>query len=185
MRLSLKDVRLAFPQVFKPAKVGDEGEPAYSASLLFPPKHPAHAELKAAAEALGKEKWGAKWATVKKELETKDRFPYHDGDAKANYAGFEGNIFVSARSQQGVRPTVIDRKRNPVTEQDGVIYAGCYVNANIELWCQDNKYGKRINAQLRGVQFLRDGDSFGGGTAASSDEFDEVDDEASGADDLT
>lgn len=185
MKLAISNARLAFPQLFKPAQVNGEGEPAYSCSLLLTPDHPAVAEIKKATEAIGKEKWGAKWPTVKKEMESKDRFPYHDGDMKAQWSGFEGNIYISCRSQQGTRPTVIDRKRNPVTEQDGLIYAGCYVNANIELWCQDNKYGKRINAQIRGVQFLRDGDSFGGGSAASADEFEEIDDNAAEADDLT
>ena len=184
MQLNLANCRLAFPQVFKPAKVGDEGEPAYSASLLFAPGSANDKLIRDAAEKIGKEKWGTKWPQVKKELEAKDRWPYHDGDTKANYAGYEGNIFVSARSQQGVRPTVVDRKRNQVTEADGVIYAGCYVNANIELWCQDNKYGKRINAQLRGIQFLKDGDSFGGGTAAKADDFEEIDDADAEADDL-
>ena len=54
-----------------------------------------------------------------------------------------------------------------------------YVNGSIELWCQDNAYGKRINATLRGVQFLKDGEAFAGGGSASADEFDDlgVDDE--------
>jgi len=29
---------------------------------------------------------------------------------------------------------------------------GCYVNALLELYGQDNKYGKRINASLKGIQ---------------------------------
>lgn len=180
MQIKIANARLAFPQLFKPAKVNGEGEPAYSCTLLLEPTHPAVAEIKKAAEALGKERWGAKWPQVKKELETKDRFPYHDGDTKANYSGFDGNIFISCRSQAAVRPTVLDRKRNQVSEDDGVIYAGCYVNAIIELWPQDNAYGKRINAQIQGVQFLRDGDSFGGGRAASADEFDDVDESDAG-----
>jgi hypothetical protein len=48
------------------------------------------------------------------------------------------------------------------------------VNASIELWCQDNNYGKRINASLRGVQFLKDGEAFAGGGVANADEFDDL-----------
>jgi len=46
------------------------------------------------------------------------------------------------------------------------------------LWAQNNQYGKRINAQLDGVQFVRDGDPFGDG-AVGVDAFDVfgVDDE--------
>jgi len=97
----------------------------------------------------------------------------HDGDAKAEYEGFEGNKFVSARAK--VRPTVFDQQRQELSEADGKPYSGCYVNASIELWAQDNSFGKRINAQLRGVQFLRDGDAFAGGSRpADADEFDEI-----------
>lgn len=183
MKLMLKNVRLAFPNLFKPTTVNGEGEPAYSCSLILPPNHPQLEELRKAQENVGKDKWGDKWATVKKEITAKDRFAMHDGDTKSQYDGFEGNFFVAARAKQSARPTVIDGNKSPLTEADGRPYAGCYVNASIELWAQDNAYGKRINAQIRGVQFFRDGDSFGGGSAASTDEFDEVSEGAT-ADDL-
>ena len=181
MKVKLNNVRLAFPQLFEAKTVNGEGEPAFSASFLMDPKHPAIAELKAAFEAVGKDKWGAKWPTVKKEIEAKDRLALHDGDTKADYSGFEGNFFVSARNK--TRPLVIDRDKSPLTAADGRPYAGCYVHASIELWCQDNAYGKRINASLRGVQFYKDGDAFAGGGAASDDEFDDIEDGAT-ADDL-
>jgi hypothetical protein len=71
---------------------------------------------------------------------------------------------------------VIDRDKTPLTSADGRPYAGCFVNASVELWAQDNNFGKRINASLRGVQFFKDGDAFSGGGAASDDEFDSVED---------
>lgn len=182
-KLMLNNVRLAFPNLFKPTTVNGEGDPAYSAALLLTADHPQIEAIRAAQEACGKEKWGDKWPQVKKEITAKDRFALHDGDTKSNYDGFEGNFFISSRAKQTARPTVIDRNKSPLTEADGRPYAGCYVNASIELWAQDNAYGKRINAQLRGVQFFRDGDSFGGGSPASSDEFESVEDGAT-ADDL-
>jgi hypothetical protein len=72
------------------------------------------------------------------------------------------------------RPLVIDRNRDPLTAADGKPYSGCYVNVSIDVWAQDNKYGKRINAQLKGIQFVRDGDAFGGGAPASPDEFEDL-----------
>lgn len=183
MKIMLNNVRLAFPQLFKPATVNGEGEPAYSAALILTADHPQLAAIRDAQEKVGKEKWGDKWATVKKEVMAKDRFALHDGDTKTQYDGFEGNFFISSRAKQSARPSVLDRNKSPLTEADGRPYAGCFVNASIELWAQDNAYGKRINAQLRGVQFYRDGDSFGGGSPASSDEFEEVT-EGADADDL-
>ena len=97
----------------------------------------------------------------------------HDGNLKSNYDGFTGNMYVSSRGQ--MKPTVINSDCTPLTAADGKPYSGCYVNAQVALWAQDNGYGKRINAQLRGVQFLRDGEAFGGGAVASADEFAPVD----------
>ncbi len=174
MKIKLENVRLAFPALFEAKTVNGEGEPAFSASFLLSPKHPAVQTLQDAFEVVGKDKWGAKWPAVKKEIQAKDRFALHDGDTKADYAGFAGQMFVSARNK--TRPLVIDRDKSPLTSADGRPYAGCYVHASIELWAQDNNYGKRINASLRGVQFFKDGDAFAGGGAASDDEFDSVDD---------
>jgi len=88
---------------------------------------------------------------------------------------------VSARSK--TRPTVLNRDKTPVAEADGVLYGGCYVNALLDVWAQDNAFGKRINATLKGVQFVRDGDAFGGGAPASADDFpDESESEESASD---
>ena len=58
------------------------------------------------------------------------------------------------------------------------------MNVSLELWAQDNNYGKRVNATLMGVQFFRDGDAFAGGGVASEEDFDDVSSGAT-ADDLT
>ncbi len=176
MKIKLQNVRIAFPQLFEAKTVNGEGEPAFSAAFLFAPDHPAVAELEKAFEIVGKEKWGAKWPQIKKEITAKDRLAMHDGDTKADYAGFEGNMFLSSRNK--TRPLVIDRDKSPLTAADGRPYAGCYVHAS-----KDNNYGKRINASLRGVQFYKDGDAFAGGGSASEDEFDDIE-EGAYADDL-
>jgi hypothetical protein len=50
------------------------------------------------------------------------------------------------------------------------------VLAHISLWTQDNNFGQKINANLLGLQFLRDGDAFAGGPAPSSvEEFGNLD----------
>ena len=172
MKLNIKDVRLAFPALFEAKTVNGEGDPAFSATFILASDHPQLAELKKAMDQLGQTKWGAKWPQVKKEIESKDRTALHDGDSKVGYEGFEGHFFISARNK--TRPAVVDKDRSPLVQADGKPYAGCFVNASIELWCQDNNYGRRINASLRGVQFLRDGEAFAGGGVASNDEFDDL-----------
>lgn len=180
MKLKLENVRLAFPVLFEPKTVNGEGKPAFSAALLIDPADPVVKTINAAIDQLAKEKWGAKAEGVLKTLRATDKVALHDGDLKSNYDGFPGNLYISARS--ATRPLVIDKDKSPLTEQDGKPYAGCYVNASIELWTQDNNYGKRVNASLRGIQFFRDGDAFAGGGAASEEEFDEITEGATAGD---
>jgi len=177
MKIKLSNVRLAFPVLFEAKTVNGEGKPAFSASFLIDPADPQTKVLNDAIEQVAKEKWGAKADAILKQMRAQDKVCLHDGDLKSNYDGFPGNLYVSSRS--ATRPLVIDKDKTPLSEQDGRPYAGCYVNASVELWPQDNNYGKRVNASLRGVQFYRDGDAFAGGGAASEDEFDDI---AEGAD---
>lgn len=182
MKIQLKNVRAAFLNALFEAKtVNGEGKPAFSATFLLDPADPQVKTIEAAIEAVAKEKWGAKAEAILKQMRAQDKLCLHDGDLKANYDGFPGNLYVSSRSN--TRPLVIDADKSPLAESDGRPYSGCYVNASLELWAQDNNYGKRVNAQLRGVQFFKDGDAFAGGGAASEDEFDDVTEGAT-ADDL-
>lgn len=172
MKIKLNNVRLAFPSLFEAKTVNGEGKPAFSATFLIDPADPQVKTLNAAIDQVAKEKWGAKADAMIKQMRAADKVCLHNGDLKASYDGFPGNLFVSARNP--VRPTVVDADKTPLVESDGKPYAGCYVHAVLELWPQDNNYGKRVNATLMGVQFLRDGDSFTGGGAASEDDFDDV-----------
>lgn len=182
-RILLKDVRLAFPNLFEPTTVAGEGKPRYSATLIIPADHPQLAEIRAKQEAVAKDKWRDKAAAMVKGLDKQDKLALHDGDTKVKYDGFPGNFFISAAAQENAPPTVIDRDRAPLSAKSGRPYAGCFVNASIEFWAQDNNYGQRINAQLRGIQFLKDGDSFSAGRPADADEFEEVT-EGAGAEDF-
>lgn len=173
-RILLKNVRLAFPNLFEPTTVAGEGKPRYSATLLIPADHPQIAEIKKAQEQIAAAKWGVKAAAIQRGLEKQDKLALHDGDTKSKYDGFPGNFFISAAAQENAAPTVIDRDRSPLSAKSGRPYAGCMVNASIELWAQDNNYGQRVNAQLRGIQFYADGDSFSAGRPADADEFEEV-----------
>lgn len=167
-------VRLAFPNLWEPTTVAGEGKPRYSASLIISPDHPQLAEIREAQAAVAKAKWANKAEAIVKGLDKQDKLALHDGDTKVKYDGFQGNFFISAAAQENAAPTVIDRDRSSLSPKSGRPYAGCYVNASIELWAQSNSYGERVNAQLRGIQFMKDGDSFSAGRPADADEFDEV-----------
>jgi len=173
MQVKLKNVRLAFGDGLWEAKtVQGEGKPAFSCSFLLTPDHPQLEEIRDAMKAVAKEKWGAKAQEVYGLLSKQDRLALHDGDNKANYDGYPGNFFISARN--AARPTVVNKDRSALTQSDGVVYSGCYVNAIVDFWAMDNKYGKRLCCSLSGVQFYADGDSFSGATMATADDFDDL-----------
>lgn len=173
MKILLKDWRLAFPNIWKATAPQGGGEAAFSASFLAPPTHTQIKEINKACADLANEKWGVKGPAVLKALIAADKICLHNGDSKSDYDGFAGNLFISARSK--VRPSAWDQQRNEISEQDGLLLSGYYVDAVLDLWAQDNSFGKRINAQLRGVQFRRKGDVFsGGGAPAAADDFDEI-----------
>jgi hypothetical protein len=71
--------------------------------------------------------------------------------------------------------TLINRDKSPVVESDEVIYAGCYVNASVDIWIQDNNFGKRVNGNLHGVQFVRAGEPFGAGDVDALEDFEALD----------
>lgn len=166
----LTNVRIAFPELFE-AKAFEGGKPAFSATLIFPTDHEANEAIDQAIEAVAQARWKDKAPTMLRQLRASGKVCLRDGETKGDLAGFAGNNFVTARAY--VRPTVIDRDRTPLHAEDGRIYGGCYVNAIIQVWAQDNGFGKRVNASLKGVQFFRDGESFGGGGAVSADAFEE------------
>lgn len=180
MKLKIKGARLAFPALFEPTSFAGSDAKTYQAAFLIPPNHPSVKEIEAACEEVAKEKWGAKAEAVLKKLRVADKLAIHDGDTKSDYEGYAGNMFVNASNK--VKPTVRDVDgKTELDISDGKPYAGCYVVGHIEIWAQDNQYGQRINASLRGVQFYKDGDAFSGSPPASDDEFDDLD--AGGTDD--
>lgn len=180
--------RLAFAEgIFnKKGIAGDpDSTPRYNCGLILPPTDKQVKEIEDACEELVLNhdwKGDADAADVLRLLKKKDRLAIHDGDDKQKYAGFPGNFYLSPSSDS--RPTVVDRDRTPLTEKDGRIYSGCYVNAKVELWVQDNKWGQRVNASLLGVQFVNDGDAFGSGSPpANPDDFPDLDAGEGGEDD--
>ena len=172
MKIAIKNARLAFPNLFRPQTFNGEGEPTFSASLLIPKNDPQIELIEKTINAVAKDKWGEKAGTVLKTLMAGGKTAFRDGDTKADYAGFDGHMFIAARNK--ARPPVFDADKTPLTEMDGKPYAGCYVVAHVDFWAQDNAFGKRINATLSGIQFLKDGEPFSGGAPSSADDFEDV-----------
>ena len=184
MKIKLENVRLSFPDIWhaKEFKTGD-GKPRFSATFLVEPGSTNDKRIRAAVKEAGVEAYKSedKWAKAEKGFwGNSNKCCYQDGDLK-DYDGYEGMWFISSHSK--VRPTVVDRDRSPLTEADGRPYAGCYVNAFVDVWVQTGE-NPGIRASLGGIQFSKDGDAFSGGVPTSADDFDDLAQGAEADDDM-
>lgn len=167
----LKNVRLSFPALFKPRAFEEGGEASYKATFLLDVDKNADdiTAIEEAIEGVLDEKYPTKRPKGIK-------LCLRDGTEKPDTDGYGDEIkFITASSKKRV-PLVDKDITVPLSEEDGKPYAGCYVNASIRLWAQDNKWGKRVNASLRAVQFVKDGTPFGEKPVDVEEEFESVDD---------
>lgn len=168
----LKNVRLGYPKLFKPEPFGDEGgDPFYSASLILDKETNADAikAVQTRIEDLKKDKWKGK-------IPGGIKLCLRDGIERDGSDGYgDGVMFLSASAKQNRKPKVVNKEFEPLAAEDGKPYAGCYVHASVRLWAMDNKFGKRINAELRVVIFHADGEPFGAAPVDAESEFAGVD----------
>jgi hypothetical protein len=168
----LLNVRASYPNVLRRYKGDDDGEGKFSIVGLMPKKkayRPARDLINERIEELMKE------AKVKN-LKADNKF-FRDGD-QAGRDEYEGMWTVNASEQRP--PRVRDNKADPKTgkpkvlkagEDEDRIYPGCWVNVLIRPWFMNNKFGKKVNAALVAVQFVKDDEPFGQGRI-SDDEID-------------
>lgn len=175
LRIKLENVRLSYPALFTAKGVkqqdGTFSKPKFSANFLLDKK--AHAPLIKKVEDMIQramlDKFGKK--VTLKNVCLKDG---NDQDGKDGYG--DDVMYITAKSD--TRPAVVDQKVNPLAEEDGKIYAGCYVNATVEIFGYKHQLGGNgVSAQLRAVQFVKDGPSFGAGPVDASEEFEPVSDD--------
>ncbi|MFA6718366.1 MAG: ssDNA-binding protein [Prevotella sp.] len=169
MGIKLNNVRLSFPSLWSTEKFNQEDTGKYACTFILDKID--HAEK--IEEIKSKIAEGIKTEFKGKDVPA-DKICLKDGDesGRDEYA----NSYIIKGSTKK-RPTIIDRDKTPLLEEDGKPYSGCYVNAIIDLWYQNNNYGKRVNCNLLGVQFYKDGESFGAGPVDVTDDFDSFDDD--------
>jgi hypothetical protein len=169
---------------------GQHGEPPsgkfkYAAQFLIVPGSDNDKKIRAAYELAAKAAWGEKkWKEIWDECWGRPKeCAYINGD-RSEKDGFQGMMVLSGkRDKESQGPIlVIDRAKNPetgkffeLTKEDFRPYPGCYVNALVDLWCQP-KPNAGIRCTIMTVQFVKDGDAFGG-ARPSEDAFEEVVDE--------
>lgn len=150
----IRNCRLSYPHLFKAwSKNPDKDKAKFSGRFLLDKKTHA-AEIKSLQQHLAK--------LMQEHFKGRiplDKLFLRDGAGTAKPEQ-EDSWFIAASEDR--KPDVIHRDpKIKVSEEDDIVYAGCFVNVLIRPWVQSNVHGKRINANLLAVQFVKDGDRFG------------------------
>ena len=178
----LKNVRNSFPAIWAPEAYEEGQEKKFKITALVPKNDPQVKAIEKAIMEVATEAWKNKAkATLESIKGNPNKYCFQDGDGK-EYDGYAGMMTLAANNK--ARPTIWDTDgKTPLTEADGKPYAGCYVNLKVEIWAQDNKYGKGIRAKLLGIQFSKDGDSFSAGASVAGEgDFEDLGDGADAED---
>lgn len=170
-RIITPEAILSYPQLFTPRAVNN-GEPKYSACLIFPAGTDL-TQLKQAALDVAKAKWGDKGAQVLK-AQTHPIFRA-DPDDVAGKGYPEGSTFMNVRTTRkpgvvSIYPDPNTGKPTPVTDESQA-YPGVIVKASLEPYAYDNSGNRGVTFGLGNIQIIRDGDRLDG-RAKAADEFD-------------
>jgi hypothetical protein len=171
-------IRLAFPALWvptamKPTKENPNPKKQHSATFLVPKGSKMEKLINDTIDKVAKAAWGRDSAEIIESVKNNtNKSCWINGDSieKRKLDGYPGNMALTAKNDR--RPTVLARDGTQVGEGDeGAPYAGCYVNAQVEIWAQVKGQGAPgLRCSLLGVVYHSKGDSFGGGRVASKDD---------------
>jgi hypothetical protein len=187
----LTGVRLSFPKLWKAEQSTPDSKPKFGATFILDPETANGAanikKIEAAIKKIKTDTWKDKAGKIYDNIETK-RKAFCDGNDVTNaegdvYAGYEDMMVVKASNAR--RPQVLNRDKSPLTEEDGVIYGGCYVDAVVSFYSVTKKEqgGNGLFATLELVRYRKEGEAFGAAPIDADDYLDELDDDEE-ADDL-
>ena len=181
-KIMLRNARLSYEHIFKATAFDDSQEPKFSATFIIPKNHPDLPAIKKAYFEAGQEAFpsdfvGSAWPKgYTCSLKDADVDTNSTGEVLAEKnPAYVGCYILEANSTR--RPLALNRDKSAVTEEDGILYSGCYVNASLA--AAGYTYGKvkkGVKCYLNGVQFVKDGERFGADTASDFDDLDGSDD---------
>lgn len=169
-----KSVRIAYPRIFE-AEEDMNGKVVYSCQLRFMDDNPEHmAQVEKLKELRRK---AAEWYWGKDAPRILERLENNENHKWLRHSP-EGYWFVKLkRSEDRGAPRVVGRGKETLSQADGKIYSGCFVNAVFDLWCYGGAATKGtygFGATLLGIQFVKDGDPFGGASQAKDEDFEDL-----------
>lgn len=168
--IKLNKVRLSYPSLFTP-KVWDEGKPAKYEATFILDKEKHQKEIDAINHQIDLHLEQLK---VSRNKTKADHICLKDGDL-TDREEYQNSYTIKATSATRF-PIVNKDGVTPVHEADEIFYAGCYVSAYIDLWVY-TKPNVGIGCNLRAIQFVSEGDTFGVPKFNISGKFDPIEDE--------
>lgn len=160
-RVTVRNARLSFPQLFEPKAFGENQAPKYSVMLLIPKDDEATVTALRSAEkeaaTVGASKFGGK-------IPAKLSSVIRDGDVATDtydpsaWPERAGHYFMTVSARQQDRPGVVDRKVQPVIDQSEV-YSGVFANVTVNAYAYNYENMKKgISFGLGNVQVLGHGE---------------------------
>ena len=190
MKVMLRNVPLSFPTLFVPTSVEEGQTKYYSVTLPIEPNSPNHKAITAAIDEAAKEAWGgiknkkgeSQWKEILEACRAKGDISFveapktdKNGDV---YDGFEGMFTARcSRPEKDGPPKVFDGRKDDIMANDSRIYSGAICNVQVDIWALEPRgkgISRRVSLKLLAVQYVKEGEAFGGGARASKDDFEEI-----------
>lgn len=176
--IRIDDVIGSYPNVLVP-KAGDEGgEPKYSFDSLLP-KDTHKEAIDLIVGQVRKLMTTNNIQVASGKLFIKDGNKWYEEKPEC-----QGRYVVKARESR--RPSLRDSsgaKLDPRDDRETIVdlfYGGGKYSVLINPWVQNNKFGKRINANLLAVRFVDHGEAFGMGRVDDEEIWDDIDNTGGG-----
>lgn len=174
----LREVRLSFPVFGEAEAFPGTTKKRFSAAHLVVPGSDNDKVIQAAILAEAQAAWPKTWQAMLESFRgNSQKYCYVKGDIK-EYEGYAGMLVLSGHRYEEngppllLGPDIDDRtgKLRVLTGKEGKLYAGCYVNAKVQIYAQTKTY-PGIRCGLITEQFARDGDAFSSGAKPTDDGF--------------
>lgn len=156
--------RLSYPHLMERNSSGDYPSDKYETLLLIPKSENIN-PLKAAAEEVLKQAFGAKYAS----LDTLKNPPLRDGDEKGGE--YAGHWFLKAKTDN--RPGIVGRNPKERIDNPEEIYGGQWAKLSLVAYSYNKAGNSGVAFSLQNVQILGNGEKFGGGAGNPETQFTE------------
>jgi hypothetical protein len=176
--IMLNNVRLSFPELIEPSKFGDNPnvDAKYRADFIIEPPNDSLKRFMDEVNKIATEKWKEHVTGVMGIINNDRKLRcYGKGEERVDkktftpYLGYGNNTYITAIN---ARAPLMVTKDGTVSDPNNTmayqalaraLYGGCYVNAAVRPWLQENTNGRAVRCELIAVQFLKDGEAFGEG----------------------